>query len=189
MSPIPTINDPALRTQARAIIIHSYFEPNEQSSLWALTGHDAQPTETAGLNIQYIDREAVERGREGRFRIGVVTAYNYTCALTGYRLVTLSSGTIVDACHIHQFAKSRNNDLNNGITLSKNAHLLFDNGLWSLRDDYSVVVAERHFAEAGDSAILLSHMKNKKVTLPADPGQWPALKPLQWHCNHKFLGS
>lgn len=66
----------------------------------------------------------------------MVTAYNYTCALTGYRLVTLTSGTIVDACHIHQFAHSRNNDPTNGIALCKNAHWLFDNGLWSLSDDY-----------------------------------------------------
>jgi predicted restriction endonuclease len=33
------------------------------------------------------------------------------------RLVTLASGTIVDAAHIHQFARSRNNALNNGIAL------------------------------------------------------------------------
>jgi putative restriction endonuclease len=184
---LTTVNNPALRTQARAILIRSYFEPNEQAALWALTGQDAQQAEIAGLNIQSTDQEAVERGREGRFRIGVVTAYNYTCALTGYRLVTLSSGTIVDACHIHQFANSRNNDLNNGISLSKNAHWLFDHGLWSLSDDYTVLVAERHFAEAGDSAFLLTRMKNMKVTLPADPRQWPAQKHLQWHRNYKFL--
>ena len=50
-----------------------------------------------------------------------------------------------------QFAASYNNHQNNGIALSKNAHWLFDNGLWSLRDDYTVLVADRHFAEAGDA--------------------------------------
>ncbi len=85
---LTTVNDPALRTQARAIIIHSYFEPNEQASLWALMGHDAQQAETAGLNIQSTDQEAVERGREGRFRIGVVTSKGsglQTCILEGTR--------------------------------------------------------------------------------------------------------
>jgi putative restriction endonuclease len=85
----------------------------------------------------------VASGREGRFRIDVVNAYNYTCALTGYRLVTLSSGTIVDAAHIHQFSRSRNNTVHNGISLSKNAHWLFDAGLWSITEDYTVVVAEK----------------------------------------------
>jgi hypothetical protein len=55
----------ALRTQARAIIIRNYFEPNKQASPWALTGHDAQQTETAGLNIHSTDQEAVE-ARQGR---------------------------------------------------------------------------------------------------------------------------
>jgi predicted restriction endonuclease len=40
------------------------------------------------------------------FRLTVIPACNYTCALTGYRLVTVTSGSIVDAAHIHQFADS-----------------------------------------------------------------------------------
>jgi putative restriction endonuclease len=39
-----------------------------------------------------------------------VAAYNYTCALTRYRLTTIAGGSIVDAAHIHQFSDSRNND-------------------------------------------------------------------------------
>jgi putative restriction endonuclease len=183
---LAAVNDPSLRAQARNILIRTYFEPKEQAALWALTGKSAPPESSAAIPV---DEEAVERGREGRFRIGVVTAYNYTCALTGYRLVTLSAGTIVDAAHIHQFAASRNNDLNNGIALSKNAHWLFDNGLWSIRDDYTVLVADRHFAEAGEAAHLLAHMKDRKITLPANPAHRPAQNHLEWHRNHRFLGS
>ena len=94
----------------------------------------------------------------------------------------------VDAAHIHQFAASRNNALTNGIALSKNAHWLFDNGLWSIRDDYTVIVADRHFAEAGDASLLLVHMKDKKITLPANYSLWPSQKHLEWHLTHKFLG-
>ena len=49
----------------------------------------------------------------------------------------------------------------NGIALSKNAHWLFDNGLWSIQDDYTVLVADRHFSEAGESSVLLAHMKER----------------------------
>jgi putative restriction endonuclease len=179
------INDPDFRAQARTILIRIYFEADEQVALWALTGK----TEPAGgIELPPVDEEAAERGREGRFRIGVITAYNYTCALTGYRLITLSAGTIVDAAHIHQFARSRNNDLDNGIALTKNAHWLFDNGLWSIRDDYTVIVADRLFSEAGESAHLLAGMKNRKISLPANPDHRPAQKHLEWHRNHKFLG-
>jgi putative restriction endonuclease len=186
---LAAVNDPEFRVQARAILIRTYFEPNEQAALRALTGSDPAAADSIGPDAQPAIKEAVERGREGRFRIGVITAYNYTCALTGYRLVTLSAGTIVDACHIHQFAASRNNDLDNGIALSKNAHWLFDNGLYSLRDDYTVIVAERHFSEAGEAAHLLAHMRDRKITLPANPAHWLAQQHLEWHRSHKFLGN
>jgi len=182
---LAALNDHVFRVQARAILIRTYFEPHEQTALWSLTG--CQPPSADKLAELPIDKEAVERGREGRFRIAVVTAYNYTCALTGYRLITLNAGTIVDACHIHQFARSRNNDLSNGIALCKNAHWLFDNGLWTLRDDFTILTADRHFAEAGEAAFLLGRMKDKQITLPANDSYWPAQQHLEWHRKHKFL--
>lgn len=183
------LNDPEFRTKARNIVIRTYFEPSEQAALWALTGSALPAEESTGTASQHEVREAVERGREGRFRIGVVTSYDYTCILTGYRLITLNSGTIVDACHIHQFASSRNNDPTNGIALSKNAHWLFDNGLWSLRDDYTVLVADRHFSETGESAHTLGLMRDKQITLPANIAYRPAQQHLEWHRSHKFLGN
>jgi putative restriction endonuclease len=182
---LAALNNSDVREQARAILICTYFEPHEQAALWALTGA-TQPPEDGFMPLP-TDKEAVERGREGRFRIGVVTAYNYTCALTGYRLITLNTGTIVDACHIHQFAHSRNNDPTNGIALCKNAHWLFDNGLWTLSDDYTILTADRHFAEAGESALLLGQMKGKRITLPANIAYWPGQQHLEWHRKHKFL--
>jgi putative restriction endonuclease len=62
--------------------------------------------------------------------------------LTGYRIITVDRGTIVDAAHIAPFRSSKNNDVRNGLSLCKNAHWLFDVGLWSLDDDYRVIVAE-----------------------------------------------
>jgi hypothetical protein len=39
-----------------------------------------------------------------RIRIEVVGAYDYTCALTGHRLLTIDDGSIVEAAHIHPFS-------------------------------------------------------------------------------------
>jgi hypothetical protein len=36
--------------------------------------------------------------------------------------------------------------------------------LWSLEDDYTVLVAERHFAEAGDAALLLAGMNGRRIS-------------------------
>jgi len=113
-----------------------------------------------------------------------VPAYNYTCALTWYRLVTVDSGSIVDAAHIHQFADSRNNHPRNGIALCKNAHWMFDEGLWSLDNGYRVLVATRRFYESGAEALLLSLKANTRILLPADPNYWPDKTHLAWHRKH-----
>ena len=133
--------------------------------------------------------EAQNQGREARFRLNIVAAYNYTCALTRYRLTTITGGSIVDAAHIHQFADSRNNEPRNGLALSKNAHWLFDNGLWTLSDDYKVIVGQGNFAEAGPDHQLLAQYNGQRIQLPNDTGLWPNPLHLAWHRKTKFKGS
>jgi putative restriction endonuclease len=126
-------------------------------------------------------------GREARFRIRVVTAYNCTCALTAYRLTTITAGSIVDAAHIHDFRDTRNNDPRNGIALSKNAHWTFDQGLWTISDDYRIIVAIGHFAEAGPSQLdLLESYQGRKVPLPEDKTLWPDPIHVAWHRKARF---
>src|SRR5207248_1408240 len=125
-------------------------------------------------------------GREARFRLNVVAAYNYTCALTGYRLTTIAAGSIVDAAHIHSFASSRNNEPRNGLALCKNAHWAFDNGLWALADDYKVLVAVDHFAEHSPDQKPLADYQGGRIRLPSDPTLWPDPAHLAWHRKHRF---
>src|SRR5260370_1843426 len=127
--------------------------------------------------------------REARCRLRVMAACNYTCALSLYRLTTITGKSIVDAAHIHQFADSPNNDPRNGLALCKNAHWLFDNGLWTLTDDYTVIVAEGEFAEAGSEQQLLREYHAKKILLPDQPGLRPNPIHIAWHRRKKFKGA
>jgi putative restriction endonuclease len=127
-------------------------------------------------------KESVQTGRDARFRIEVVVlAYKHTCALTGYRMTTLEMESIVDAAHIHQFHDSRNNDPRNGIALSKNAHWQFDRGLWSLTDDYRVLVNREKFIEEGVAGQKLADFEGRRAFLPSDPKYWPEQTYLDWH--------
>jgi putative restriction endonuclease len=183
------LNDEGFRDRARRLIIGQGFQPEEQITLAALLDISV-PTEAQVLReTAAVDRAAaVEQGREARFRLTVVPAYDYTCALTGLRLVTLKSQGIVDAAHIHQFNDSRNNDPRNGIALSKNAHWLFDRGLWSLTDEYRVCVACSEFSESGSDALLLKAREGERIRLPSNPRLWPNLVHIAWHRSNRFLG-
>jgi putative restriction endonuclease len=61
----------------------------------------------------------------------------------------------VDAAHIESWAASENDDLQNGLALCKNAHWMFDEGLWSLQADGRVVLAPYRFTENGPEALRL----------------------------------
>lgn len=175
------LNDADFRNQMRRILIAKYFtDAGERAALYQLVGLSVPPDPIVKEDARRYETSC-ERGREARFRLTVVPAYNYTCALTRYRLVTVDSGSIVDAAHIHQFADSRNNHPCNGIALCKNAHWMFDEGLWSLDDEYHVLVAVKRFDESGTETHLLSLKANSRILLPADSKYWPGKTHLAWH--------
>jgi putative restriction endonuclease len=183
------LNDQEFRDEARRVLICTYFRPEERVSLCALLDLPVpSEDEVAAASSHRSPEEAKNRGREARFRLLVVSAYNYTCALTGYRLMTISSGSIVDAAHIHQFSDSRNNDVRNGIALCKNAHWLFDNRLWTIADDYTVKVAQGRFAEDSPEQKPFADYQGRRIQLPSDASHYPDPVRLGWHRRERFLG-
>jgi putative restriction endonuclease len=94
------LNDADFRNQMRRILIAKYFiDPGERVALYQLVGLSVPPDPIVKEDARLYETSR-ERGREARFRLTVVPAYNYTCALSQYRLVTVDSGSIVDAAHI-----------------------------------------------------------------------------------------
>ncbi len=184
---VAVATEPSFRDRARHILIAKYFQPAERVALYALVGLPIPSEDQIAKDSAYTSPDdAARQGREARFRLNIVAAYNYTCALTCYRLTTITGTSIVDAAHIHQFADSRNNELRNGLALCKNAHWLFDQGLWSMTDDYKVLVAEGHFAEDGPDQKLLSEYHGKKILLPKAPRCWPNPLHVAWHRKNRF---
>jgi putative restriction endonuclease len=180
--------DPGFRAQARRVLIARYFLPGEQVALAEILGIPESDLGAAASSIAVAERaSAVQRGRDVRFRLLVVSAYSFTCCLTRHRLTTITRGSMVDAAHIHQFADSRNNDPRNGIALSKNAHWMFDQGLWTITDEYTIEVAHQQFAEEHPHGKALSMFNGEALLLPADTSLWPDPAYLAWHRKKKFL--
>ncbi|MEI7461400.1 MAG: HNH endonuclease [Pirellula sp.] len=177
--------DSAFRSKARAVLIQSYFEPAEQIALASLVNISISDVSNANAAV-YETEASYQSGRDVRFRLDIVAAYNYTCALTGYRVTTIGGASIIDAAHIHQFSASRNNDPKNGIALCKNAHWMFDQGLWSLDEDYRIIVSHDSFEEAAHNQKSLRDFQGSRIALPSNPKLWPDPQHLAWHREFKF---
>jgi putative restriction endonuclease len=182
--------DPNFRREARRILIESYFEPPERLALRALVAEPIAADEgidELGDGITFEEaRQARGRGRSARFRLDVVAAYKYTCSLTGRRLTTVTAGSLVEAAHIRQFARSGSDEIGNGLALSRDAHWAFDRGLWSLTDEYKVIEAVDCFVEQCPDGRALGEYHGHSIRLPADRRLWPNSINLAWHRNHTF---
>ena len=74
-------NDPARREQARRILIAKYFEGDESVALYTLVGIPVPEDVERARDASYQSPlDAQKQGRETRFRLNIVAAYNYTCA-------------------------------------------------------------------------------------------------------------
>lgn len=152
---------PAFRLAARRTLVSIYFTPREQVMLCARLGLPLPDTS----EIESLRRDAdtfkasQRKGRDSRFKSDVLGGYHFTCALTGYRLDTLN-GTLVHAAHIHQHARSGNDDPRNGLALTPDAHWMFDAGLWTalpIANHFIVKIAKGRFREESlDGKTLLS---------------------------------
>ncbi len=184
---------PDFRLSARRVLIATYFTPPEQVSLCARFGLPVP--DTAEMAEFAKDRQAFKvsqkKGRAIGFRAEVGSGYRYTCALTGYRLDT-ETGTLVQAAHIHQHAKSGNDDPRNGLALTPDAHWMFDAGLWTAEpkgDAFIVRVAQGCFQEAAGEGRSLLDRDGKGLVFDPYARLRPGVEFLEWHRTVVFLRS
>jgi putative restriction endonuclease len=156
------LGDADFRLKARLLLVSRYFEPRERVALLESLGISAEcrmnsaELEQQGQRLNEEGEEAARRkGRSARFAVQVVSRYKFTCALTGLCCLTMDGSAIVDAAHIESWAASENDDIRNGLALCKNAHWMFDEGLWSVQADGRVVLAPYRFTENGPDALRL----------------------------------
>jgi putative restriction endonuclease len=162
------MQDADFRRSARIILVETYFPPAERIALYALLGVPAQTQEfQRELHLLNTDTatQAVKQGRSARFGVQVVCGYQHTCALTGYRIITQNGESVVEAAHIEPWAKTRNDDIHNGLALSRNVHWAFDRGLWSVNDpvgdQFPILIKPERFQEWGPEALgLLGYEKS-----------------------------
>ncbi len=186
--------DRDFRVKARMVLIARYFTEVEKVALFECLGIAAVSSRVSSRDADSVLAKALadgkRKGRSARFQVRVVDDYHHTCALTAYRCFTADGGSIVDAAHIVSWAKNQNDELTNGLALSKNAHWMFDRGLWSADDNLRVIVApNRKFSEAGPDGARLAAFSGRHLQFDPAAKLRPQIERIRAHrFEHGFFG-
>lgn len=122
--------------------------------------------------------------RDQAFREVVLDNYDRTCAVTGQKFVYAAT-VEADAAHIIGKGSLGTDDPRNGLALSKSVHWAFDQGIFTISDQYEVIL-HPEANRASSNAFPLLAADRKPICLPSDPAYHPHPEALAWHREHRF---
>lgn len=121
--------------------------------------------------------------RDVAFRRKVRVAYDYRCAMSGLRLRNGGGRPEVNAAHIRPVERQGTDAVRNGLALSGTLHWMFDRGLLSVAEDWTILVSRNKVpGEVVDRLIVPSG----KLCLPSDERDWPHPANLKWHRENVY---
>jgi len=122
--------------------------------------------------------------REAAFASRVKDAYENTCAITGLKIINGGGRAEVQAAHIRPVAHDGPDSIRNGVALSGTVHWMFDRGLISVDDDWSILIAKDRLP---DTVIRLLR-EDRRLLPPKRASLQPHIQFLRYHREHIFKG-
>lgn len=189
------LNDARDRETIRQTIIRTYF-PKYKEQLESLI----EKTQQIGVyresliddvQLPFTTQKPKTRSqmdstiRSAGFRQAIMRLYDYTCAACELRIVTMDGESATDAAHIVPFSVSKNDDVRNGISFCKLHHWAFDKGLFSLGEDYQIVVSDL-MSDQRPTECRLTELRDKPILLPDRAQLYPAQDAMAWHREKKL---
>ena len=122
--------------------------------------------------------------RDRVFAAGVKRAYDDTCAVSGLRIINGGGRAEAQAAHIRPVKDDGPDSVRNGLALSATVHWMFDRGLISIGDDYTLLIKEKSIP---DRALRFINPE-RRLSLPDRRQDHPHRRFLQFHRRHVFKG-
>jgi putative restriction endonuclease len=122
--------------------------------------------------------------RDRAFRHTIRLAYNSTCSMTGLNLINGEGHCEIEAAHIRPVPDDGPDSPRNGIALCRTIHWMFDRGILSLKDNGSILIAEKLMPESARRLLNSDGL----ALLPHNELMRPHPQFLEYHRNSIFKG-
>ena len=135
--------------------------------------------------LQPIDDEETRFVRSGLFKKLVPKVYDFTCAISGMKVIAVDGSSLVEACHIVPISVSGDDKVTNGIALCPNLHTAFDRGMIGVDERLHVVVSPS-LADNVASPYNLKQFHDQPLRLPFGTVHYPKMESFHWHMRKRF---
>ena len=159
----------------------SYSDGANLPAPYNFPGEVAESEEQQREIITRISRRAF---RDRAFASTIKSAYQDTCAISGIRIINGGGKSEVQAAHIRPVWNNGPDSVRNGVALSGTMHWMFDRGLISINDDFSLLFDEK--AIPGNVLRLIN--RDRRLKLPELPQHRPHRQFLSHHRECVFKG-
>lgn len=158
-------------------------DPAEEARL-GLGDNPQMPYEIDSIDRRIVSQLVQRPFRDRAFCVAIKGAYQATCAVTGPKLINGGGRSEVQAAHIRPVADRGPDSVRNGLALSGTVHWMFDRGLISVDDDYSMLIAN------GGVPDTISRLMNpeRRLLVPARQDEQPHSQFLQHHRERVLRG-
>lgn len=166
------------------VLLYEHFPPSVHDDILAQVGLadfgeavDAEPP---------LDFRIVRR-RNPAFRKQVLRAYEYRCAVTGFRAALGGSYFGCEAAHVKWHAYDGPDIVANGISVEPTLHKLFDAGAWTLTDDRRILVSKNYTGSTSAIQRLRDH-HGRSLRSPIQGEAQVSPEFIRWHRESKQGG-
>lgn len=141
--------------------------------------------QSVGLDLEMtISRRRI---RNPQFRINILKAYEYRCAICGFDIRMAGNPVGLEAAHIQWHQAGGPDTEPNGLALCSLHHKLFDRGVFTLSEHLEILVSE--YASGGENFdFWLKQYHGKQIHRPQRPTYYPDKEFVDWHVREVFHG-
>lgn len=118
------------------------------------------------------------------FRLAVLEAYNYKCAVCGFSAQSNGRYLALEAAHIKWHALGGADSIDNGIALCSLHHRLFDFGAFGIHE--GMIVYSENIVGNQAFDIHCKSFHGKKITIPTNYSHQPLEENIKWHSTEVF---
>ena len=182
------LGDPGLLIVVARSLLASNWPESLHAEICQSVGLDLESLESRVASDRVVALAEQKRRRDPEFRVRVLRAYDYQCAMCGFdgRLDSTTVG--LEAAHVQWWAEGGPDHTFNGLCLCVMHHKLFDRGVLGLGRAQRILVSSHFVGRNNAAEELVTSLMERDLRPPCSDSDAIVEQHRDWHEREVFRG-